>query len=746
MARATDFRAGDAVWVRDAGTGFQAAEFVSKGKAGGHTCDIQLSRSHEVINVNTDMLYHREGATYPDCVSLAHLDSANLLNNLCLRYESDEIYTYVSSVLLAVNPYKSLHGLYGPSIMNRYAKAPRVGGRPLPHPYALAEAALRGFRKGESHAIVISGESGAGKTETAKIIMKYVEVHGTQRTSAHQCTSGMDVEHRLMAMNRVLESLGHACTLRNSNSSRFGKYLSLKVESSGIKAQTSTFLLEASRVVSRSPGERSFHVFHQMLAGLDESTRTRLGLCSPATDQQCHQILQDRLGASAKAKRDWPHLQSDAASFQELTRAFVALGLHGSTSVLLEILAGILHLGDCVATDGPLHGTEVELRDASIKKACVLLRIDAEELAGVLLFKKINVPGRQSIHKRRRTKASVLSALRGFIVMIYRRLFDTVVREMNKALGEGFSRDASCSNAHLGLLDIYGFENLTENSLEQLLINLTNERLQKFFVDHAMLAEQKMYIQEGLPYREVCLPDTCSVSAVISNVLDVLDDFGRKRNSNFQVDDEEFFNAVLSLDDAGSNQVLHPPISQQKRQRRAMLQGSFFVSHFAEKVEYVPGSWLDRNDARPLPELEQLLDESRCNMLHDHAGGQARAQSRSFQSVSRQHRKDLDRLVASLGESKLHFVRCFRPNHTQKPRIVDRAYLLQQLTSCGTVQLLHVMHQGFPHRISIQEVAARFKHLLPWELTRDKLRMSVQTLMLAYGVPRSEWALGINCS
>lgn len=695
----------------------------------------------------------RTTTTCADCVELRHLDEASLLENLALRYGNDEIYTYVAHVLLAVNPCKEIPGLYGAVPMAAYAASAQMGQRPPPHPYALAGAALRGLRRGEAQAIIISGESGAGKTETAKIIMRYLEAS----SFSGPCGS---VESGVLAMGRVLESFGHAGTPRNANSSRFGKYLRLRVGPAGVWAHTTTFLLEAGRAASRSPGERSFHVFYELLVGLEPAARQRLGLRpQPAAGRRgghallCGEAVHAPSAGVAAGAAALEAARHEAAGLAELRRSLAALRLGDEVDSIFDILAGLLHLGDVLAEQDTGADVPLQLEMDSLRWAAALLGIDREELGRSICRRRVGVKGRRSCYEVDRTRSQAESVVRSLIVTIYGRLFNRLVSHMNASLaacGAQTAGNGGTAFNELGLLDIYGFESLARNSLEQLLINLTNERLQGMFVDHVLVAEQRVYLEEGLPFQEVPLRHKLGVPDAIGVALDLLDDQCRQRWRGLMgTSDARFCEAVVQLGKAkgalrGSEalRAARPVRGQHGSRRTAALHGGFLVVHYAGEVNYAPDGWLDRNDAQTLPEVEMLLAASSKSLARSLAESGEPASSRPFQSVSRKHRRDLDNLLRILSSARLHFVRCFRPNELQDPGRVDRPYLLEQLRSNGTVELLQVMHQGYPHRVPLQEVALQFGPLLQERFCVCSQRTLVASLMLALGVPRSQWAVG----
>lgn len=697
----------------------------------------------------------------PDCVALAALNSGSLLENLCKRFDRGAIYTYISSVLLAVNPYRTVLGMYGTAAMEPYMQPPRPGVRPPPHPYAVAEAAFRGLRRGESQAIVISGESGAGKTETAKTILRYVEVRAVAEQSLARTAKAQTNGHEgrriesstsecaVLAMGRILESFGHAQTPRNSNSSRFGKYLELRCGASSdvrMRVRAVTYLLEAGRVAAHSSGERSFHVFYELLSGLDAQERARLHLgCNAAQ----HALLR---GASL----DSSEIERDARGLQELQTAMAALGMEEAAKGIFEVLAALLHLGDTVLATSAASKDELALQEASLLSASKLLGVPCESLRFTLTKRLLSVRPGES-YEVARSPQQTECVVRSLLVTLYARMFRRLVDVMNNTLDPaGLDGHPQRFEATMGLLDIYGFENLASNNLEQLLINLTNERLQQFFVETVLVAEQRLYQQEGLSFKQVTLDTTCDATGYVHTLLDVLDDSGRQRWKGLKgMTDAKFCDLALQKTAAaaaaragrtGRHLAVQAVRPRRHRNSEEAPLLAFSVAHYAGKVEYARDGWLDRNDAQPLEEVESLLMRSSNPMVKvlGKSAGEGSTSTRAFRSVSKTHRLDLDHLLSTLSASSLHFIRCFRPNKKQLPGFIERGYLLEQLTCCGTVQLLHVMHQGYPHRVTLQDVVMRFSPLLPERERCQSHRTFAKMLMLAYRIPREHWAVGVT--
>eukprot|EP00971_Amphidinium_carterae_P333814 6468763-Amphidinium_carterae.1 len=428
---------------------------------------------------------------------------------------------------------------------------------------------------------------------------------------------------------------------------------------------------------------------------------------------------------------------------------------------MLRVLAGVIHLGDIPVGDGEDASTNftksdedigmVELNEDSAAKAAMLLGMDSDELVATLKRKKVQIKGRSSCHEVPRTPAQFYQALHSLIKAIYKRLFERTVAQINdsfKALRpEGSASEDSWQ--HIGILDIYGFERLQRNSFEQLCINLTNERLQQFFVANVLVAEQGVYHREGLKWQSLALPDAEPVVSCISHVFKHLDDFSSRLAKGFDnASDERFCERVVdesSKDVARKDVLFKAKVSSGGRKQTAApaLNQGFVIKHYAGTVDYTTQGWLQKNNDRLLLECEDLIASSSNELVYalreDDKGGQM-----PFRSISKKYTNDLESLLQTLGTCKLHYIRCFKPNEVQKPGKFDDQLVMDQIVQCGTIELVKIMHDGFPNRCSFDDITTRFKSLLPENFQRYGYRTFIQALMEAYDVPRAQWELGLS--
>jgi len=752
MAR---FNTGDRIYFPCPDDAFAPATVVAVDR-GGQGVDVQLDGTGEVLHASPDELRQRfmreDGATSQDNTSLVYMNDATILDNLKARHTKGEIYTYTASVLLAVNPYKDIQGLYGDGQCRRY-RGKHIGALP-PHPYAIADTAYRTLvREQRNQGLLISGESGAGKTETAKIVMQFL-AFASGATSGHADS----IQARVVGAQPILESLGNAVTMRNSNSSRFGKYNRVFFDQSGalVDAGITTYLLESSRVVTHGERERTYHCFYEMLRGLDDARLEDFGL----ERGRSYRLLTSSAGEPLPGFE-----RRDAVNFARLCDALKRIGLDEvGVDNMLRVLAGLIHLGEIEKDAGKRKigkeedddGELVQVDDAAIEQAAKMLGMDPGELCARLTRKKVAVPGRSSYHEVPRSIAHFRHALQSFIKAIYKRLFDRTVKRINDCFRDLRPCGLESVNAeeiwnHIGILDIYGFENLQRNSFEQLCINLANERLQQYFVENVLCAEQELYRREGLPWTGLALPNAQPVCNAISQVFKTLDEYSQNLSRGVgNASDKSFCQKVVdeSLKDPVRKDVLKQlkmTGGGRKSCAGPMLNDGFIIRHYAGHVLYNTEGWLDKNNDRLLVECETLICES-TNPLVKSLGEEDSQSAKGplFRSISKKYTKDLESLLDTLSTCNLHYIRCFKPNGEQKADLFQGAMVLDQIVQCGTIELVKIMHDGYPNRCPFEEITTRFHDLLPERFQRYGMRTFIEALMLAYEVPREEWALGMS--
>lgn len=746
---------GSLVWVRESEaveTAFFPGSIVAEE---GATLTVQLEGKAATRSVTPGDVLPRfpQGAnTAMDNTSLVYMNEASILENLALRHKRNEIYTYTASVLLAVNPYKQIPGLYDQAQCERY-RGKHIGALP-PHPYAIADTAYRLLvREKTDQALLISGESGAGKTETAKIVMQFLAyASGASSDLASQ------IQARVLQAQPILESFGNAVTLRNSNSSRFGKYNRVFFDDVGtlVYASITTYLLESSRVVVHGARERTYHVFYEMLRGLSADKLHEFDL----DPKRPYRLLHSSEAPAHKME------ELDTSNFRRLCEALRTVGRsEEQINAVWQVLAGLVHLGDVQKDVNPAavdddESAMVEVDEHSVNCAARLLGMDPDELSSTLRRKRIAIPGRDSFHEVPRSATQFRQALHSLIKALYKRLFEQTVKHINDSFAElqPKVRDGEDFNPEdmwrsIGILDIYGFERLERNSFEQLCINLANERLQQYFVINVLGSEQQVYKREGLPWTTMTLPDSEPVVSCIGQVFKTLDDFSCRLAKGFgegqHCSDQKFCEKVVeeAAKHPQRKDVLKVPKMTGARDRRnstGVVVGHhevFVIKHYAGHVDYTASGWLDKNNDRLLSECEALICDSSQPLVKS-LGEEDTKQP--FRSISKKYTTDLEALLKTLSEASAHYIRCFKPNEQQKPDKFHGQLVLDQIIQCGTIELVKIMHDGFPNRCPFNEITTRFKSLLPENFQRYGMRTFIEALMLAYEIPSGEWALGMS--
>nr|XP_044613468.1 unconventional myosin-VI isoform X10 [Equus asinus] len=487
-----------------------------------------------------------------DNCSLMYLNEATLLHNIKVRYSKDRIYTYVANILIAVNPYFDIPKIYSSETIKSY-QGKSLGTMP-PHVFAIADKAFRDMKVLKmSQSIIVSGESGAGKTENTKFILRYLtESYGT----------GQDIDDRIVEANPLLEAFGNAKTVRNNNSSRFGKFVEIHFneKSSVVGGFVSHYLLEKSRICVQGKEERNYHIFYRLCAGASEDIREKLHLSSPdnfrylnrgctryfATKESDKQILQNRRSPEyLKAGSLKDPLLDDHGDFIRMCTAMKKIGLDdGEKLDLFRVVAGVLHLGniDFEEAGSTSGGCNLKNKSTQSLEYCAeLLGLDQDDL-------RVSLTTRVMLTTAGGTKGTVIkvplkveqanNARDALAKTVYSHLFDHVVNRVNQCF------PFETSFCFIGVLDIAGFEYFEHNSFEQFCINYCNEKLQQFFNERILKEEQELYQKEGLGVNEVHYVDNQDcidlIEAKLVGILDILDEENRLP----QPSDQHFTSAV----------------------------------------------------------------------------------------------------------------------------------------------------------------------------------------------------------
>eukprot|EP01127_Copromyxa_protea_P008635 TRINITY_DN1985_c0_g1_i1.p1 TRINITY_DN1985_c0_g1~~TRINITY_DN1985_c0_g1_i1.p1 ORF type:complete len:2168 (-),score=640.96 TRINITY_DN1985_c0_g1_i1:13-6204(-) len=619
---------------------------------------------------------------------LGDLSQPSVLHNLKLRYYSNLIHTYSGLFLVVINPYQWFP-IYTEEVIRKYVKRQR--GEVPPHTYSSADEAYRYLLKDHrSQSLLVTGESGAGKTENTKRIIQYLATIGGK--PAKKGENKVTLEDQLLQANPLLEALGNAKTTKNNNSSRFGKFIRITFDASGFisGASITSYLLETSRVVHQGPGERSYHIFYQLFTALSEAEKAKYELTRPEDFQ-----FLNKSGCTTIPGMD------DKKEFEGMKYALKVLDFtEAETDTLFRIVAGILHLGNIEfrPRDGGSDDDQCEVVDMeAINKAARQFKVDPNNLKGGLIFPHITVG--QGERVRKQTSAIQASRARDALAKaIYGRFFLWIVDKINDTL------KVKPKDLFIGLLDIAGFEIFKFNSFEQMCINFTNERLQQFFNNHMFKLEQEEYAREGIEWTFVDFGvDSQMTIDLLSKkprgVLPMLNEQCLVPKAS----DETFVRAVQE-----ANRV-NPRF--QKSSLGSTVE--FTIKHYAGEVLYNADSWLLKNKD-PLPEdLATVFSASKDTLLthlwKKHQPQEVRGRSGGLtQFVADKYNNQLNDLMDTLQSTYPHFVRCIIPNHAQQTKFIDDQIVLEQLACNGVLEGIRISRMGFPNRVEYKEFVGRY--------------------------------------
>ncbi|KAG2431429.1 hypothetical protein HXX76_009444 [Chlamydomonas incerta] len=624
----------------------------------------------------------------PDIVQLSYLNEPGILYNLEHRYKVDDIYTWAGPVLIALNPCKNLP-LYTPEVAANYKQAARESVTTLaPHIYLVAAAAFRQMLRNKcSQSLVVSGESGAGKTETTKKAMQYFAT----------LAGGTGVEDQVLETNPILEAFGNAKTLRNHNSSRFGKLIQIHFNGSHhiCGANIKTYLLEKSRVSMQLKGERSFHIFYQLVRGASAAEREAFRL--PAKVQEFQFLSQS--GCYEIAGVD------DAAEFRLVRKALSDIGVDAEAQAqLFTLLSGLLWLGNIEFEESGTGDSTKVHQNAALDNAAALLGVSQEALITALTTRRIVAPGEVVIKLLKLNEA--VEARNSLSKAIYSAVFNWIVGRINARLSLG----KVTSGLYIAILDIYGFEQFDRNSFEQLCINYANERLQQQFTHHLFKLEQQEYESEGVDWTKVEFIDN-------QECVDVFETMPPKGLGILAVMDSQC-KFPRATDATLHTQLLDALNSKSHFGTNPRVPGSFIVKHYAGAVQYDTTGLLDKNKDTLGPDLIQLMASSHKPLLAELGGAvqeEAERSTKKGQTVITRFGQQLRELVAELDTTGLHFVRCIKPNMQLKPNSLEPVPTLHQLRCCGVLEVARVAAAGFPTRYRLEDFAARYSTLLTAE-------------------------------
>ncbi|KAL4445379.1 hypothetical protein ABPG77_011204 [Micractinium sp. CCAP 211/92] len=675
-------------------------------------------------NASDIPLQNSSAAGVEDMTTMSYLNEPSVLWNLKTRYQTDDIYTYVSGILIAVNPFAPMPHLYGVHMMEQYRGL--ALGELSPHVYAIADEAFRLMRKErKSQSILVSGESGAGKTETSKLLMQYLAWMGGYKDGGRMGAGGRSVEQQVLESNPLLEAFGNAKTVRNDNSSRFGKFTEIQFNADGriSGAAIRTYLLERSRVVNVNDPERNYHVFYQLCEGASEAERAALRL-KPA---KAFRYLNKSTCFDLRGV-------SNAEEYRRTRRSMSVVGIpEGEQESVFRTVAAVLHLGNVEFGEATMDGAEgsavVPAAEEHLAAAAALLGVDPEGLRKALttrtrltpdgaIVSPIDVPAAED---NRDALAKTL----------YSRTFDWLVDKINTSIGQ----DSGAASL-IGVLDIYGFEQFKENDFEQFCINLANEKLQQHFNQHVFKMEQAEYEREAIEWSYIEFVDNQDVLDLVEarmGILDLLDETCRFPKASH----EDFANKLYAA----------PSVKDSKRFSKPKLSRTdFTIEHYAGAVTYKTDNFLSKNRDFVVAEHQALLGASSEPFVRglfppDEDGGAGKAQSAyRFSSVGSRFKRQLGDLMDALHRMEPHYIRCIKPNSFNRPMDFENMNVLHQLRCGGVLEAVRISCAGYPTKMPLEDFIEHF-----WMLGLDAQQLDDRAYVkhILLGVLGQEgWQMG----
>ncbi|XP_066985117.1 myosin heavy chain 95F isoform X5 [Macrobrachium rosenbergii] len=746
------------VWVTDQTHGFILGNITDLTSEG---VTVQpVGRGSKPVAVDYERVYPAEeddAKDVDDNCALMYLNEATLLNNVKLRYSRDKIYTYVANILIAVNPYFEIPKLYSLDTIKNYQG--RSLGQMPPHVFAIADKAFRDMKVlKESQSIIVSGESGAGKTESTKYILRYLcESWGSK--VGH-------LEQKILDANPVLEAFGNAKTTRNNNSSRFGKFIEIHFNErhSVVGGFISHYLLEKSRIVVQGPQERNYHIFYQLCAGAPEQLKQQLQLGNPdqfnylkkgCTQYFLNKDTESSLPASSKSAAHQKKgslkdpILDDVRDFNKVDKALGNLGLSdGERLAIYTTVAAVLHLGNIKFEENPddtKGGCMVSPGcENSLKMAASLMGVDPMELNQALLS---------------RVMQTSKGGLKGTVIMVplktyeatgardalakamYSKLFDYIVHRINQSI------PFSSSSYYIGILDIAGFEYFPVNSFEQFCINYCNEKLQMFFNERILKEEQALYEKEGLGVRKISYVDNQDCIDLIEakgcGIISLLDE-----ESKLPKPSHTHFTAAVHNNHNNHFRLALPRKSKLRDHREIRDDEGFLVRHFAGAVCYQTAQFLEKNNDALHASLEALVQEAQNKFIQGLFASSGESHSArgklSFISVASKFKLQLQELMDKLASTGTNFIRCIKPNVKMVDHEFEGGAILSQLQCSGMTSVLELMQQGYPSRAPFHDLYNMYKKYLPAELARLDPRLFCKSLFKALGLDDRDFKFGMT--
>uniref|UniRef100_A0A8V1AHP5 Myosin, heavy chain 10, non-muscle n=1 Tax=Gallus gallus TaxID=9031 RepID=A0A8V1AHP5_CHICK len=720
-ATQADWTAKKLVWIPSERHGFEAASIKEER---GDEVLVELAENGKKALVNKDDIQKMNPPKFSkveDMAELTCLNEASVLHNLKDRYYSGLIYTYSGLFCVVINPYKNLP-IYSENIIEMYRGKKRH--EMPPHIYAISESAYRCMLQGKdvNASMFCRGESGAGKTENTKKVIQYLahvasshkgrKDHNIPPESPKPVKHQGELERQLLQANPILESFGNAKTVKNDNSSRFGKFIRINFDVTGyiVGANIETYLLEKSRAVRQAKDERTFHIFYQLLAGAGEHLKSDLLL----EGFNNYRFLSNGYIPIPG--------QQDKDNFQETMEAMHIMGFsHDEILSMLKVVSSVLQFGN-ISFKKERNTDQASMPENTVaQKLCHLLGMNVMEFTRAILTPRIKV-GRDYVQKAQ-TKEQADFAVEALAKATYERLFRWLVHRINKALDRTKRQGAS----FIGILDIAGFEIFELNSFEQLCINYTNEKLQQLFNHTMFILEQEEYQREGIEWNFI------DFGLDLQPCIDLIERPANPPGVLALLDEECWF--PKATDKTFVEKLVQEQGTHSKFQKPRQLKdkADFCIIHYAGKVDYKADEWLMKNMdplndnvatllhqssdkfvAELWKDVDRIVGLDQVTGITETAFGSAyKTKKGMFRTVGQLYKESLTKLMATLRNTNPNFVRCIIPNHEKRAGKLDPHLVLDQLRCNGVLEGIRICRQGFPNRIVFQEFRQRYEILTP---------------------------------
>uniref|UniRef100_A0A6C0LYX8 Myosin motor domain-containing protein n=1 Tax=viral metagenome TaxID=1070528 RepID=A0A6C0LYX8_9ZZZZ len=629
---------------------------------------INIGDNNIEVKIFSDEILFRNTDKEDNCnnlIELIHLNEPSILNNICLRYKEDNIYTFNGNILIAINPFKKLDIYHDKNIKNY---AINNFQNLLPHPFYIGKQSLENIKTGQNQTILVSGESGAGKTQTTKYLMNYITNISNKSID--------NLENKILASNPILEAFGNAKTIRNDNSSRFGKFIKLLFKDNTLcGAEINTYLLEKIRITKLSNNERNFHIFYMLINGFTKEKKRKYHL--------------DNILDYNYLKRSNIISRNDGVNddemFKELEESFNTLNFNeDEIDNIYKIVSAILQLGNVEKLDNILN-------NSYLINYCDLMGFPINNIINIFQYRYIEVNGETiEISNKQEDFIVIRDTLSQ---LIYCLLFEYLVKKINSSI-------KSESENFIGILDIFGFEVFKNNGFEQLCINYTNEKLQSIFNKFIFQLEQEEYIKEQIEWKDISYPDNLNIIKLFENKKGGLFGLLQEQCILKSGNDKGLYSLLVKNLDNKPNLFVN---SRDKAYQR------FTIEHYAGKVEYTVDNFIHKNRNKIETRFQDLINNGsefiqqfNLDIFNQNDKGH------KTKSLIYQFRNSLNDLLKIISSTRQHYIRCIKPNDVNTANNFDKSRVLEQLKYCGVLEAIKIARAGYPIRIKKKKFIDHF--------------------------------------